>query len=629
MGFSLSGSTITQSGTDANASALAGVSGVTTLVQGSRTIYLIGDRNLVVSGTLSLDPRTEEIMIGSSAPYPCLDVSGTLNIGPDITQSGVAYFPRATALWIGRQAPNGFDDTNNASFRVAATGVVNHRFGSIYVAGPVGLISGSTYRTYSPSAEWISHQLASNGDTHQLRQRSANTDIDGITTYKINPAWIANASNWKRYSPFHCVSANDMSGSTPAQVYLTARDYVAGGGNDYDFRFRLKDRWFRFINASAGSSLVCVGNDVNAATPSNCGICEVRQEIAVTAKTVAGAAITSGGIFLRDRDHGSRCPTDAGFGGSQANYTSDRTYSANFNGSGIASIANSDGGILIAVYWRQNGGAQISSENKSDYRGESNNATDSWFCRVRSYGFYFSDISVVLKGTGGNAESVTLFASTDTVAAAGTAAAYTGISVTDHGGSPVSWNGGTFGITITGNRTTNPTLTAQQIHDYLQYHLSQVGTTFNGKPGGEWHNMLKRSGSTFFTERGTYGGSRSNKGVRVVDQAGNPFPGVIRHQDDSGTDIAVARATLLISGLVNGARYRAERADNGALIGDGTASGSTASIEYTHSGSDIAAVVRARKSSAAPKYLPAEQTVTLTNAGASVALTLTADPLAV
>ncbi|MGB0427395.1 MAG: hypothetical protein ACPGEC_00530 [Flavobacteriales bacterium] len=62
--FTLSGNTITQSGTDTDLSGLSGISGVTTSQQADIIQYNIGNRRLVIQGTLTIDPEKETLFIG-------------------------------------------------------------------------------------------------------------------------------------------------------------------------------------------------------------------------------------------------------------------------------------------------------------------------------------------------------------------------------------------------------------------------------------------------------------------------------------------------------------------------------------------------------------------------------------
>lgn len=539
MSFSISGAVITQTGTDTNLSALASVAGVTTTTNGLKTIYYIGNNQLSITGTLTFDPQFEEIWLGTSInTYPQVEVTGTLNIGVPTTRNGVVFYPQCTAFVIPsyRATQDGeSDDTRYASLRIIGT--CHHHYGTIFCRGPVGFGTNATtgtYHSYSSSAGFISLGAAGSPLLEiQLRFRSNLTVVNGLTTKNI--MWVLLASpSITNAQIAHADMAISTSSSSPPGVFLTVRDYVGTGGNTYDVGYRISTVWNRFINCGVGTSLKSAGNSASNTGNNNCGIHEIRQELTVTAKTQLSASITSGGIYLADRDWGNRCPYDtAKFGATQPNYTLDRDYAVLFNGAGAAAIT-ADGGVLIGVNWRSISGSQ-NLQNQQDFRGEQNSATDFWVVRCRSYGKVFTDVSLTLRGVGGSNQGVTLFDNPDITQSSATAAAHTGITLTDHGASPISWNGKSFGITITVNKITNPGATAADLYHYLQYHLANVATSFNGKLGGAWHNMLRVEGAGFATVSGQYGGLRVVKGVRVIDESGNPFPGILRMQSNDGS----------------------------------------------------------------------------------------------
>lgn len=105
-----------------------------------------------------------------------------------------------------------------------------------------------------------------------------------------------------------------------------------------------------------------------------------------------------------------------------------------------------------------------------------------------------------------------------------TASSHTGISITE---SPITWNSKDFEITITGNLTTNPSLTLEDIQHYLYYNFNKIAA-FEGRDSGFlWEDILPLGD----TKTKTF----NSKGVRIIDENGNPFPGVTQMQsnDDS------------------------------------------------------------------------------------------------
>lgn len=146
--------------------------------------------------------------------------------------------------------------------------------------------------------------------------------------------------------------------------------------------------------------------------------------------------------------------------------------------------------------------------------------------RQRRYGYRFvssnAAIADPIKQTA--AQGVDLNVTQDST----TAAAHTGITLTDHGGSPVSWQSKSWGITVVGDRSVNSSLTASDIKHYLHYHLSQDAAIGGKASGLLWHNLAPMAGLE--TEADTYGSV--TKGVRIVDENGDAFPGFTRFQSD-------------------------------------------------------------------------------------------------
>ena len=134
--------------------------------------------------------------------------------------------------------------------------------------------------------------------------------------------------------------------------------------------------------------------------------------------------------------------------------------------------------------------------------------------------------------------------------------AVTGVTITDHAGSPVTWNGKDFSITITDSVGGH---TGEEIMRWLRYNYS-LGGTFETKDTFNWHDLVQLNGSSYKTVRGViYGDTGAAlKGVRVVQSDGSTA-----HADfnlftaDDGTTYAPP-ATLYVnlSGFVSGTRIQ-------------------------------------------------------------------------
>lgn len=205
--------------------------------------------------------------------------------------------------------------------------------------------------------------------------------------------------------------------------------------------------------------------------------------------------------------------------------------------------------------------------------------------KVRKYGYNFY-AAVVSYYQAAVAQAVDMLVDANVTQPSGTAAAHTGISLTDHGGSPVSWEGKTWGITITCNFVTNPSLTVSDIKHYLHYHLAQQ-SPFQGKESGlAWHNLFPMSGTE--TVRGFYGGSLY-KGVRVVDQTGAAVVGVTRMQADDGTYyVAPTINTGTVSGFLNNTRIIVYNETKDSVEYDAIAASSPLTFTYVE-GTDFEA----------------------------------------
>jgi hypothetical protein len=121
----------------------------------------------------------------------------------------------------------------------------------------------------------------------------------------------------------------------------------------------------------------------------------------------------------------------------------------------------------------------------------------------------------------------------------------TGVTITDHGASPVTWNSKGFSITITDSGTNS----GENIARWINYNLAQGGT-FQGKATFNWHDMVLPNGDGYKTIRGPiYGDSGAAiKGVRVL-RGTDAHPDFNLFTADDGTTYAPPQlATITITG---------------------------------------------------------------------------------
>lgn len=129
----------------------------------------------------------------------------------------------------------------------------------------------------------------------------------------------------------------------------------------------------------------------------------------------------------------------------------------------------------------------------------------------------------------------------------------TGVTITDHGASPVTWNGKSWSITITDSGTNSGTA----IMRWLRYNFAQGGT-FQSKDAFNWHDLVQVNGSKFKSIRGPiYGDTGASlKGVRVL-RGTAPHPDFDLMTADDGTTYAPPpTASVTITGAVTGSRVQ-------------------------------------------------------------------------
>lgn len=178
-----------------------------------------------------------------------------------------------------------------------------------------------------------------------------------------------------------------------------------------------------------------------------------------------------------------------------------------------------------------------------------------WTYRIRKYGYDEIEGSIAEEsyplGTAGTAFNVSFGGAANQIPresltdSEATALAYAGITVTDHGASPVTWNAKDWSITVAVDLATYPTRTAAQVFAHIKAGIAKA-SAWNGKTGLLWHVLMEESGSSYTTQRGKSGGTGASiKGVRIVDQSGNPFPGVATMTADDGTTYTPPVAVIL------------------------------------------------------------------------------------
>ncbi len=184
------------------------------------------------------------------------------------------------------------------------------------------------------------------------------------------------------------------------------------------------------------------------------------------------------------------------------------------------------------------------------------------------------------------------------------------ITVTDHGASPVTWNGKAFSITVTAPVGTSAATVAQ----WLSWQTAQDSYSLGaGVHNLAWPVMVVAVGTALETQRGALFGSAGAalKGVRVIDTTGAEIPGFARMQADDGSYYSPAASyTLTVSGIVSGSRILLRRTDTLVVLANQTVTGGAFSYTYTHT-TDIPVEIVVRKATGSPAYQEWRTTTTL------------------
>lgn len=176
-----------------------------------------------------------------------------------------------------------------------------------------------------------------------------------------------------------------------------------------------------------------------------------------------------------------------------------------------------------------------------------------------------------------------------------TVAAYTGITI----------NHTAETITISANHTLN------EIYDYCQYdiiastkQLDQTITTANGVAFISHYDFIINTGITVTCDNDRLT-TITGKSYTLTGTA--QFTGILADQTKQ-------RVPLVFKSVADGSRYRIEAANDGSLIIDGTQAGSGDIRGHYERTSDVDILIKVRKSSGSPKYLPYKTPGTITDA---------------
>ena len=572
MPFSRSSNAVTVTGTETIHNFYADAANGSDLVrQGHSDLYQYYAQNyhFIISAGAEFIVDDCFLSFGTGGSRVKFDCYGTLTIGSEDTVNSLTealdYRVGVDCRMDTLSGPASDNNSANIMMRQGSTfkllgGIVSFKEGTIKAHSTLNGLTDVTW--VFKKARIHNYGLLTTGTTApRVNINAGPITIDELTISSSNPSFqFVSAKNLDYVSVSDLVligvdfyQFNCNYGQTIAQQDITGFDIRGNGSYDIVMHQlptngRTKAN-VRLINSNLGNSVTVANKQI--ATGSG-GDTENRLQSLITingkAVDASSVSVENVGMYLIDTDSGERNqPENSGVFAGDQEYTSFSDSSGDFT----EILA------LINLWDRWYAGVVSDTENTVlDIRTP-------FIQRIRKAGYNF--IEQTLNTDKPAAQSFTLRNNPDYTQLDATAQAHTGITITEGTFTNLFGEGKTFSIKIVGDKSVNPSLTAEDIYHYLQYHLAQVDTTFNGQLGGYWHDMLRPSGADYQTITGEYGGSRTVKGVCVVDENDALFPGVTSMtSDDESIYIPPVSPTLTITGHLVGASvviYDDETAD--------------------------------------------------------------------
>lgn len=412
MAFVLSGSTITQSGTDTSLAGLSAIAGVTTTtITGLRyplTIYTLSARQLRITGNLPMSRNEKLIFTGQGASNGILNIDGgTFTVNQVYTRNSYAYSLPQEAI-VFALSSDGIWNTevlvvNNAGKLIVKNSLIRIPHSIWFkqnTSGQVLLENVVIDKTGSTGDIQTNHAGTGNNNT-VLRNVTILADgQSGITFRNAIPPTVENVKVIQSRDAF-----NNESGQP--QVVRGLEPQL---GNLVDVS-QFSGNTTIAINPQQGVQFLWGGHLANDA--GNVGNIGVYQEITAKVTDQSGANIQNAVFYLTDNpvvaDPAQNTLPNATLTGS-VNPVNRQVYIATSNASGV--VGRQD--ILIGSGRRTTGGLQIAGGNNNRVRPRGINTTasvdatdDVYNYSVLGYAYLQANNPIVLKSGNGNAINAT------------------------------------------------------------------------------------------------------------------------------------------------------------------------------------------------------------------------------
>jgi|DEB0MinimDraft_4_1074332.scaffolds.fasta_scaffold06679_1 hypothetical protein len=364
MSFSLSGSTITQTGTDTNLSGLNGVSGCTfeSFTDGANTYRRVTFNtgiSLTINGDLTINANTDQLVFPhTNNSFLWMTIAGTLKLEDTSTLNGVTESFQKLAVRSMARTNDHFN--TNQGVHINNGGELFMNGGGFYCNSHINFLgTNSTLTVQSPSL--IRLGTAANGSKNVLRFAGSQGDLDadGLilleSTSGIETADIIKLDN---YSPRFCAEgALVYGGANNGQITLNSYNPI---GCTIDLAFIGPGSFYTVYGYSDKPLTATVHFDHRSA--SGGGWVKLRKNLDITVIDESNNPLQGVKAWFTDTNNGNRY-------NKIQNLTSDIVYTGSSNASGVLSFD-----VLLAnVQVGQNEQTgKFSSARTVDYRTKNN-----------------------------------------------------------------------------------------------------------------------------------------------------------------------------------------------------------------------------------------------------------------
>lgn len=397
MAFSLSGSTITQTGTDTDLSGLSGIAGVTTETSGQSASEYIrytmqAGYNLVVNGTLTLNALDEQlVMLGLNQSGAEHVVNGTFTIDGMISR-GSDLVPTYAVGFLNRAVDG--DCCGNQFLDIESGGLLHLRGAHIMHEGCLAINSGGTFKTTegmltTRKTGGTASRLRFNGgsiaDINGLQTNGMPLDFGGATVTRLD-GFKPNANGYG-WTNFQFNTTASVAGQIQRYKNPQPLNPLSVSFNNWNNVKQL------VLNSSTGTDILNGGRTANSHTV-------LGKEFTLNVKDAQGVNIDGAKVYIRDTDNGNRKSSANNWWSPSG--TGIKTWAEDFIYEYTTDASGNIGDAEIATGVWLGGNGVNTGDTNPDLRGKTGVAGDDLFdISVLGYNQAYGALSnVSMKGNG-------------------------------------------------------------------------------------------------------------------------------------------------------------------------------------------------------------------------------------